>query len=418
MRTHSLLLRSCLIILPLLHLAIIFSLLYPPSNGGNLWQMIFPSWSNLLQGGLVLSTLLFGALIFPPVASWLASRFPMWTMSLVGLWISLALSLAACLFFSGLFWSPPLLYSNGTSGTSVVVSSNERLTLNVILAVLLFRIPFFGFGLSSILCFVLAIRLPLLRTHEQAVLRVSRQEALASIGEANRERSHLSKDETRPSRAGQNFLPLLFASFGLLCHLLIAGSLFFPYIDYYDPYGEALQPTLTTGWQLLAQAFQPQTALRAAIIPPLPAPLALVLLTTLILPALIYLLSLALWSVKREGKDTGLRKSVFICYVLNLLGLSLSTFFAVFSALSHGGDLHDPVQNTHPAFAIPPIAFLLSLACSYLLVNHFRLRSGPGERSIPCKYSVCLLIPLIFLRTLGFSLRQRSTIITGVPRVS
>ncbi len=382
MKTHSLL-RSCSIMIPFLHLAIIFSLLYSPSHGGNLWQMIFPSWSDLLQGGLPLlfSTLMFGALVFPPLASWVASRLPTRMVSLVGLWISLALSLAACLFFSGPFWSPPLLYSNGTS---VFVSSHESLTLNVILAVLLFRIPFFGFGLSSILCFVLAIRLPLIRIHEQAVLRVSRQDALASIGEASRERSHISEEETRPSRAGQDFCPLLFAFFGLLCHLLIAVSLFFPYIDFYDPYGEIVDRlTPTTGWQLLAQAFQPQTAPRAAIMPPLPVPLALVLLTTLILPALLYLVYLALWPVKSELKDTGLRKSVSICYVLNLIGLSLSSFFAVFSALSHGGDLHDPVQNTHPAFAIPPIAFLLSLACSFVLVNHFRLRSGPGERSIP-----------------------------------
>jgi hypothetical protein len=385
MKTHSLL-RSCSIVIPFLHLAIIFSLLYSPSHGGNLWQMIFPSWSDLLQGGLPLlfGTLMFGALVFPPLASWVASRLPTRMVSLVGLWISLALSLAACLFFSGLFWSPPLLYSNGTSGTSVVVSSNESLTLNVILAVLLFRIPFFGFGLSSILCFVLAIRLPLIRIHEQAVLHVSRQDALASIGEASRERSHIAEEETRPSRAGQDFCPLLFASFGLLCHLLIAVSLFFPYIDFYDPYGEIVDRlTPTTGWQLLAQAFRPQTAPRVAIMPPLPAPLALVLLTTLILPALIYLVYLALWPVKSKLKDTELRKSVSICYVLNLIGLSLSSFFVVFSALSHGGDLHDPVQNTHPAFAIPPIAFLLSLACSYVLVNHFRLRSGPGERSLP-----------------------------------
>lgn len=381
MRTHSRLPRSCLIILPFLHLAILFSLLYPPSPGGNLWKFIFPSWSDLLQGGLPLafSTLVFGALIFPPLAVWVASRPPTRMISLVGLWISLALSLVACLFFSGLFWSPPLLYSNGTSGTSVVVSSNESLTLNVILAVLLFRIPFVGFGLSSILCFVLAIRLPLLRTHEQAALRVSQREALASIGEARRERSPIS-EETRPSRTGQDFRLLLFASFGLLCHLLIAVSLFLPYIDFYDPYGEIVDRlTPTTGWQLLAQAFQPQTAPRAAIMPPLPAPLALVLLTTLILPALIYLVYLALWPVKSKWKDTGLRKSVSICYLLNLIGLSLSSFFAVFSALSHGGDLHDPVQNTHPAFVIPPIAFLLSLACSYVLVKHFRLHSGSGE---------------------------------------
>jgi hypothetical protein len=82
----------------------------------------------------------------------------------------------------------------------------------------------------------------------------------------------------------------------------------------------------------------------------------------------------------RTGK--GFRLPLFaslglLCHLL--IFLSLSSLYVVFSVLSHGGDLHDPVQNTHPAFAIPPIAFLLSLACSYVLVNHFRLRPGPGE---------------------------------------
>jgi len=228
MRTHSLL-RSCLIIIPLLHLAIIFSLLYPPNHGGgNLWP--FPSWSDLL---LVPGILVFGALIFPPLASWVASRFPTRMMSLVGLWISLALSLAACLFSYWYFWSPPLQYVCGTvPGTSGTVSTTECLTSNVILAVLLSRIPFFGFGLSSILSFVLALRLPLLPIHEQAVLRVNQRDALASMGEASRERSPISAEETRPSRAGWDLRLLLFASFGLLCHLLIAVSLFFPYVDY------------------------------------------------------------------------------------------------------------------------------------------------------------------------------------------
>lgn len=358
MKTRSLL-RSCFIILFFLHLIIIFSLFYSPSQGGNFWQKIFPSWSNLLQGGLplVFSILLFGALVFPPLASWIASRLPMKVISLVGLWISLALSLAACLFFSWPFWSLPLS------------SSNESGAPNAILAVLLLRAPFFGFGLSSILCFMLAICLPLLNPHEQTVPHVRRQDGSASIEEAGRERSAISKDKIRSSRTSQNVCAPLFASFGLLCHLLIVGSLFFPYIDFYDPYGGIVTPT--TGWQLLAQAFQPQTAPGAAYMPPLPAPLGLIALTTLILPALIYLVYLALWFVKSELKNTQLQKSVFICYVLSLLGLSLSAFFATLSALSRGGDLHDPVQNTLPAFAIPPIAFLLSLACSYVLVNRY-----------------------------------------------
>src|SRR5215472_4249650 len=107
MKTYSLL-RSCSIMIPCLHLAIIFSLLYSPSHGGNLWHMIFPSWSDLLQGGLPL--VVYSTLVFPPLASWVASRLPTRMVSLVGLWISLALNLAACLFFSGYFWSPPLIY--------------------------------------------------------------------------------------------------------------------------------------------------------------------------------------------------------------------------------------------------------------------------------------------------------------------
>jgi hypothetical protein len=365
MRTHSLL-RSCLMSIPLLHLAIILSLLYPPS-GGNLWQVIFPSWVDLV---LVPRILVFSALMFPPLASWVASRLPTRMVSLVGLWISLALSLAACLFFWRLL--PPLYFSGSSSVTSVTASTNESLTFNVLLANLLSQIPFFGFGLSSILCFVLAIRLPLLPPHEQTVLRVSQRDALASSGEAGRERSPISAEETRPPRAGRDFRLLLFAFFGLLCHLLIAVSLFFPYIDY-DPEN---WPITSTGWQLLAQAFQPHTAPRVSLMPPLPAPLALVLLTTLILPALIYLVCLLLWPVKSEWKDRGLRKSVSICYVLNLLGLSLSSFFAAFSVFSYGAGLHDVYQNTDVAFAIPSIAFLLSLACSSVLLGHFLPRTG------------------------------------------
>jgi hypothetical protein len=163
---------------------------------------------------------------------------------------------------------------------------------------------------------------------------MSRSEGLASIRQASRERSHISEEQTRPSRAGEDFRLPLFASLGLLCHLLIFLSLFLTYIDYYDPYGDAVVPTATTGWQLLAQAFEPQTSPRAALMPPLPAPLALVLLSTLILPALLYLLCLLLWPVKSELKDTGLGKSVSVCHLLNLFGLSLSSFSVVFSALS------------------------------------------------------------------------------------
>jgi hypothetical protein len=235
------------------------------------------------------------------------------------------------------------------------------------------HIPLFGFGLSFILCLALAARLPLISAHKPI------RESGANAGRERRTLP-LSAEEMQPAYAGKNRRLPIFASLGLLCHLLIALSLFFSYIDYYNPYGEALQPTLITGWQLLGEPFQSGALHLTTLLPPLSVQTAIVLLATLILPALTYLACLVFWSARGKLKDDLLGKSVFVGYLLNLIGFSLSSFYVALSLLSHGGDLHDPIQHTHLAFAVPPIAFLLSLACSSVLVNHFRLRSGPGER--------------------------------------
>ncbi len=79
--------------------------------------------------------------------------------------------------------------------------------------------------------------------------------------------------------------------------------------------------------------------------PPLSAHLAIVLLVTLILPALIYLVCLALWPIKGELRDKGLRISVSSGYVLNLIGLSLSSCFVALSLLSHGGTFTIPFRT-------------------------------------------------------------------------
>jgi hypothetical protein len=248
---------------------------------------------------------------------------------------------------------------------------------------LLYLVPTLGFGLSFMLCLVLAIRLPLIWAREQATLRVHWPDVLASMRDENSERFDFSEEETLPARAGKDFrLPIL-ACCGLLCHLLIFLSLSFPYIDYVDPYGyildsaryrDAVQPIATTGWQLLGEGFQPPTLPRAAILPPLSPPLAIAILAALILPALIYLACLLLLPVSGPWKDNRLRESIFLSNMFTLIGLGISSIWLLSSWFSYGGDLHDPFQDTDIAFAILPVAFLLSLICSRALLSYFRHR--------------------------------------------
>jgi hypothetical protein len=363
MRAPSLLLRCCFIIMLLIHLVILSCLFLGICTGHAFLYMLTPD--GVFIDVVVLALFQLGPLVFPPLAAWGAFRFPTRLFSLVGLWISLALTFMACLFFSWDLQAPPF-FSSMPPGLSLLPDGSLASLITLILPL--------SFGLSSILCLALAISLPL---KPRSARRMRRAEALAVMGTESGERSGLAA-EGRP-RALESLLGLrltIAASLGLLCHLVIALSLFFPYVDYYYPY-EVFQPTLT-GWQLLAEPFQPAALRIAPQTPLLSVPQAMVLLVTLILPALIYLVCLAPWPLKGELRAKGLRISVSSGYVLNLIGLSLSSWLVVFSLLMRERDNNDPLHNTYLAFAVPPIAFLFSLVCSSVLVNHLRPRAGPG----------------------------------------
>ena len=195
----------------------------------------------------------------------------------------------------------------------------------------------------------------------------------------NRERS---EEGRQPARIA------LFACLGLICHLLIFLSLFLTYIEYFNPYsatdrGSPVEPIPNTGWQLLSEAFQPQTSQRVADMPgppPLFAPLAVVLLVALILPALIYLALLLLLPISVKWKNPPLRRGLVLGSWLNFIGLSLSGLWLLSS--NRPEDLHDPYQNVALAFAIPPAAFLLSLICCGILLGYLPRLTENGTRRV------------------------------------
>jgi hypothetical protein len=167
----------------------------------------------------------------------------------------------------------------------------------------------------------------------------------------------------------------LLAFFGLLCHLLIFLSLFFPYIHYFNPYAatdrnEPFVPIANTGWQLLREAFQPQTSQRIAdmAMSPLPVVVAVILLVALILPAPIYLALLLPIGIKWQ--NIFLKRWLLLSLGLIVSGLVLSLFWLLISY--RGQDLHDLYQSIDMAFAIVPVAFLLSLTCCWKLLAPFR----------------------------------------------
>jgi hypothetical protein len=400
MRAPSLLLRCSSIILPLIHLVILSCLILGICTGQVFLYLLTPD--GVFIDVIVFALFQLGPLVLPPLAAWGAFRFPTRLLSLVGLWISPALTFMACLFYSWTLQVPPF-FLRMLPGLSLLPDGSLASLITLILPL----IPL-SFGLSSILCLALAIRLPL---KPRSALRMSRAEALAVMGTESGERSRLWA-EGRPS-ALESLLGLrltIAASLGLLCHLVIALSLFFPYGNLYDPYGSG---GLITGWQLLGEPFQPAALRLTPLMPPLSVPLAMGLLVTLILPALTYLVCLAPWPLKGERRDKGLRISVSSGYVLNLIGLSLSSCLVAFSLVWHGRGLYQSVQHTYLAFAVPPIAFLFSLACSYVLVNQLRPHAGPSVRegelqratmpshvSLERKYLILSFVALLGLITL------------------
>jgi hypothetical protein len=150
----------------------------------------------------------------------------------------------------------------------------------------------------------------------------------------------------------QPFGPL-FACIGLLCHLAIGLSLFFTYTDTftYD---------LTTGWQLLGEAFQGGILLAAV---------AMLLLAALVLPFPLYLTYLLPSSWKSDRTSRLLYSAASISKALTLLGLSLSGTILLLSWLFRGWDHENPVSTPHLAFVVPPLALLLSLCCMTVLIG-------------------------------------------------
>jgi hypothetical protein len=302
----------------------------------NIWSYVFIALMKLM------------VLLWPPLASMIVFRSRWRAIGLVGLWVSLPLILGPCLIetFAALTFS----------------WTGAFLARHLLLLVLSS-----GFALSFIACLILALRLPLIGTHEQTSLAVSPtlHGACGQHEEAEQIASSSRVDERAPV-AGSGFR-LLFAFIGLLCHVAIGLSLFFTYTETYDPYGSGTSPydttTFTTGWQLLGEAFQ--RGVLTTIV-------ATVLLAALVLPMPIYLSQLFFW--RRERAARLLSSSLSLSRVLGSIGLSLSGVLLMFSLIFRGGDLHDPVSTTHLAFAVPPVAFLLSFLCSSILIGSgFRL---------------------------------------------
>jgi len=199
--------------------------------------------------------------------------------------------------------------------------------------------------------------------------------------------SYRNENRERCEEGRQPARLALFACLGLICHLLIFLSLFLTYIEYFNIYsatdrGSAVEPIPNTGWQLLSEAFQPQTPQRVADMgsPPLAAPLAVVLLVALILPALIYLALLLLLPISVTWKNPPLRRGLVLGSWLNFIGLSLSGLWLLSS--NRPEDLHGPYQNVDLAFAIPPAAFLLSLICCGLLLGYLPRLTENGTRRV------------------------------------
>lgn len=360
MQNRSPLVQSCAIIIPLAHSLIFLSLFFhvqiplhnpgePPCLG---WQRFFPcnpSPSDLRDIYLphivdyviiALSALI--VLALPPLASVAVFRSRWRRIGLLGMWISLPLTLASCLIF--------------------VVTSFPAFAVHQAASPAVW-LPPPGFALSFLACLVLALRLPLMGAHEQARVPVSRSVHLEAGQHESTERVS-SSSEAEPAHATRWDSRFLFAFIGLLCHLAIGLSLFFTYTDTYNFYGSATSPedttTLTTGWQYLGEAFQ------AGV---LPAVAAIVLLAALVLPMPIYLTYLLPSSWKSDRTDRWHFPGASSSRVLSIIGLSLSGTLLMLSLIFRGGDLHDPVRSTHLAFVVPPVAFLLSLLCSTVLIG-------------------------------------------------
>ncbi len=349
MRNRSSLIQGCSRIIPLAHFLIFLSLFspvqFPHSYSENPpcigWQLFFPchlspsDLHNLYPHGIIVGSVRFVlialiVLALPPLASVAVFRPRSRMIGLIGLWVSLPLTLGSCLFF-------------------VIEALPAFAALEAAAPATWF--PPLGFALSFIACLVLALHQPLIRVSQPVHVELGQHERT--------ERVSPLPGVGLPAHSIRGGLRLLFAFNGLLCHLGIGLSLFFTYIQTDYPYGSPTPPhattTLTTGWQLLGEAFQ------AGV---LPTTVAIVLLAALVLPAPIYLMYLLPFSWRSDRINMQRFSSASLSRLLNIIGLSLSGVLLILSLIFRGGDMHQPVNTTHFAFVVPPTAFLLSLLCS------------------------------------------------------
>ena len=349
MSTRLLLVRSLAIIILLAHALIVISpfFLYFPSLASVCtgWQWFvcpFGPRPQALYSNVRFDSLIV-ALALPPLASVAVFRSPTRMISLIGMWISLPLTL----FFYSVWEYTEIAFNLQQIGVSPAV----------------WFLPI-GFALSFISCLVLALYLPFLRTCSQERHATRRPAHLEAGQHEGAERvSHPDGGEPPTYVTRRSLRPSL-AFIGLLCHLLIGLSLWFPYAEFHDDYEVTITPT--TGWWILGNALQSQSILSYG---------ALLLLAAVVLPALFYLACLLPFPRKREQGEVLLFKGAYLSYLLNTMGFSLSLTalaLSLFYGAFGGADLHS-TSSTDVAFAIPPAAFLLSLLCSTALLNS-RLR--------------------------------------------
>jgi hypothetical protein len=362
MRNTSSLLHSCAIIIPLAHALIFLSLFFPlgSQNPGEPprigWEWFFPCNPStpvyctlypsriVLDMSVALSVLM--VLALPPLASVAVLRSRWSRIGLLGLWISLPLTLTSCLYFVGT-WLP---WSEVYHSVSPAVWL--RFYLSSLAASPAAWLPIPGLALSFLACLVLALRLPLVGAREQARVPISRSLHLEASQHASAAQVASSSEGEAAHATSWGSRPL-FACIGLLCHLVIGLSLFFTYTD-------TFAYELTTGWQLLGEALQGGILLAAV---------AMLLLAALVLPLPIYLTSLLPSSWKSDRTARLLYSGASISKVLILLGLSLSGTILLLSWLFRGWDHENPVGTPHLAFVVPPLALLLSLWCITVLIG-------------------------------------------------
>jgi hypothetical protein len=340
-----LLVRSSAIIILLAHVLIVISLFFPYES----FQVaLCTGWQRLLQCPNPLVPFdpytirdlnrFIVALALTSLASVAVLLSPSRMMGLIGVWISLPLTL-----FYYFFWEYTALYYHDHIGVSPAV-----------------WFPPVGFALSFLSCLALALYLPLLRARSQGRRATGRPDYLeAGQHEGAEQVSHLDGGEL-PAYATRRSLWPHPAFIVLLCYLLIGLSLWFPYIELDDGMEGGLLFGMT-GWQILGNAFGPRNDFTrdSHLLP-------------LVLPVLISLAGLLPFRRKSDHREALLFQSPYLSYLLNTMGFSLSLVVLALSLVYPGGDLHT-VLHTDVAFVVPPAAFLLSFLYSTVLLDS-RLR--------------------------------------------